>query len=222
MSISSIFQTIFFEPLAQTLIFFYKHIPGGLGAAVILLTILIKIVLYPVNKKALDSQNKMTELQPRLKELQKKYKGDKEELGRRTMELYKEANLNPFSSIVLFLIQTPVLFAIYQVFKEVPKMTEIDSFFLGIDLAYSSIVLSLAASVLMLVQMKVSLPKTSSNKKKPDLSTLVQKQMQYVFPVFMFFILKNIPAAISLYLTVNAILTIIQTVITNKSSRSKI
>ena len=217
----SVFRILFYDPLIKLLVFFYNNIPGGLGMAVIILTILIKIVLNPVNKKTIDSQKKMAGLQPRLKELQKKYKGNKEELGRKTMELYKEVGINPFSSIILFVIQMPVLIAIYQVFREVPSMADINPFFLGIDLASTSIVLSLVASALMFVQTKVSLPQSAPGKGKGDFSDVLQKQMQFVFPIFLFFILKGIPAAIGLYLTVNALLTIIQTVISDQKGKKE-
>lgn len=200
----NIFDTFFYQPLLQLLLLIYDSIPGGLGVAVIVLTIVVKVLLIPLNNKVMKSQKEMMRLQPKLEELQKKYKGDQEQLGRETMKLYGEAGMNPFSGIILLLIQMPVLFAIYRVFQEVPKMEGINSMFLGMDLALPSIIITLIATALFFVQSRMT---QTSGKGK----STMQKQMEYIFPFMMLIILIKIPAAISIYLTTSSIFSIIQT-----------
>ncbi len=117
MSIGNIFNLILYQPLLNFLILLYIYLPGhDFGVSVIVLTVVVKLILSPTSIKALRSQKKMAEIQPRLSEIQEKYKEDKEKQSRATMELYKEAKVNPFSGCFPLLIQLPILIALYQVF----------------------------------------------------------------------------------------------------------
>ncbi len=89
-------------------------IPYSFGFAIILFTVLIKIVTYPLNKSQMESTRATQELQPRLKELQKKYGNDKEKLSKAQMELYKEAGVNPLGGCLPMLVQMPIWFALYR------------------------------------------------------------------------------------------------------------
>jgi len=112
-----IFVVILYNPLFNGLMFLQKYIPGhDLGIAIILLTLLIKGLLFWPSLSAIHNQQKMQEIQPKLKELQAKYKDNKEELSRQTMAFYKNNKVNPFSSCLPLLLQLPILFALYRVF----------------------------------------------------------------------------------------------------------
>lgn len=111
------FNTLLYEPLLNTLLYIYTVLPWkDLGMAIIILTILIKLVLFWPSLSALKSQRQLQETQPKIEELKQKYKDNKEELGKKLMGFYKENKVNPFSSCLPLLIQLPILLALYRVF----------------------------------------------------------------------------------------------------------
>ncbi len=113
------FDTIFVKPLLNILFFFSSVVPGhDFGVAVILITILVRIVLWPIVSKQLHSQRAITAIQPEMNKLKEKYKGDSQKLNAAVMELYKEKEVNPFSSCLTTLIQLPFLFALFAVFRK--------------------------------------------------------------------------------------------------------
>ena len=113
----SIFNTFLYRPLFNVLILFYQYVPGhDFGLAVIILTILIKLIFYPLGIKAIKSQKELSGLQPKIKEIQEKYKDNKEQQTKEVMALYKKERINPFSGCLPLLIQLPVLLALYRVF----------------------------------------------------------------------------------------------------------
>jgi len=96
--ITGLFNTILYRPLLNFLVLLYKYVPGhDFGIAIILLTVIVKLLLYPLGSKAIKSQKNLAEIQPKIKEIQEKYKDDKEKQTRALMEFYKEAKVNPFS-----------------------------------------------------------------------------------------------------------------------------
>ncbi len=94
---------------------FFYGLTHSYGLSIILLTILVRILLHPLNHKQLVSMQKMQKLQPRLKVLQEKYAGDKEQLNRETMQLYKENNVNPAAGCLPLLVQLPILILLFRV-----------------------------------------------------------------------------------------------------------
>src|SRR3989338_6280048 len=104
------FHVILYQPLFNLLIGIYNTIPGNdLGIAIILMTLIIRILFIPLSIKALVSQRKMALVQPKLQELQTRYKDDKQKLASESMALYKEHGVNPFSGCLPLLIQLPVI-----------------------------------------------------------------------------------------------------------------
>jgi len=205
----SIFNTLFYQPLLKTLLFFYKSVPGGLGMAVVLLTVTIKLLLYPLNQKALRSQKTLSALQPKMDKLKKEHGDNKEDLARETMSAYKEAGINPLSGIFLSLAQIPILLGLYRVFQEVPLQAQINPIFLGIDLSLPNIPIVVVSTIFFFIQMQATSPPKSSDKGSA-FSGILEKQMKYFFPIFIFFVLLKTPSAIGLYLTVSSIFSIIQ------------
>ncbi len=225
-SFITIFNIILYQPLLNGLILLYEYLPGhDFGIAIIILTILIKFVLYPLGVKGIKSQKSLSELQPKIKEIQLKYKDNKEEQTKAMMGLYKEKKINPFSGCLPLLIQLPILIALYRVFWRgfqpeqmallysfVPDPGVINAFFLGIiDLAKPNLVLAILAGIFQFFQVKMVSPKTKSKKKQgAGFSDRMQKQMLYFMPAFTIIILFRMPSAIGLYWVVVTLFTIVQ------------
>lgn len=228
-SFINFFNIVLYQPLFNALILIYEYIPGhDFGISVIILTVLTRVIFYPLGIKAIKSQKAMSELQPKIKEIKEKYKNDKDKEMKATLELYKQAKINPFSGCLPLLIQLPILIALYQVFWRglqpetmaylysfVPNPGLINPNFLGIfNLAESSIALAIFAGILQFVQTKMTLPKASLSKSKgADFSQMFQMQMVYFFPIFTVYILSplspwNLPSAIALYWIVTTLFSI--------------
>lgn len=116
---SELFNTILYNPIFNALFYLYHVIPGkDLGVSIILITLAIKLILFWPSLSALKAQKSLQDTQPKLEEIKKKYKNDKEELGRQLMKFYRENKVNPFSSCLPLLIQLPILIALYRVFLQ--------------------------------------------------------------------------------------------------------
>src|SRR3989344_3474707 len=113
----TIFNIFLYRPLFNFLVIIYNYVPGhDFGIAIIILTLIIRVIIYPISVKALNSQKALQKLQPKLQEIQQKYKDDKEKQGVETLELYRKEKINPFSGLFLALVQFPILIALYNVF----------------------------------------------------------------------------------------------------------
>ena len=222
--IINLFNTFLYQPLFNALILLYEYLPGrDFGLAVIVLTILIKFLFYPLGSKAIKSQKALQSLQPKMKEVQEKYKDDKERQAKEMLALYKREKINPFSGFVPILIQLPVLIALYRVFWRglqpeqmallynfVPSPGVINFSFMGIiDLAQPSSILAVLAGIFQFFQVKMTVSKTKKSKGS-DFSRIMQNQMQYFLPAFTVLILFKLPAAIGLYWLVTTLFTIVQ------------
>src|SRR3989344_5836869 len=113
--LSSLYNTILYQPLVNALVFFYNYFQD-LGIAIILLTILIRLILFPVFYKSAKDQAIMQKIAPQLKEIQRNHKHDLGKQGKATMELYRQHRVNPLTQILLMAVQLPILIALYQVF----------------------------------------------------------------------------------------------------------
>lgn len=222
-----IFNLFLYQPLFNILIFLYAYFPGrDFGIAVILLTLLVKFIFYPLGNLAIKSQKSLTRIQPKLEEIKKKYKDNKEKLVEETLNLYKREKINPFAGIIPLLIQLPILIALYQLFLRgfnsdqffllysfVPYPGQIDTFFLNLfDLSSPNLYLAILAGVAQFWQAKMMI--TSVNKKnglkKFSFQEIFQKQTLYFLPLFTVLILSKIPSVIGLYWLTMSLFTIIQ------------
>src|SRR6266550_1734052 len=114
MPIANIFTTIIVQPIFNLLVFIYAILPGhNFGLAIIIFTVLIRILLWPLVKKQLNHAKAMRELQPEIKKIKAAAKGDRQRESQLTMELYKEREINPFASIGIILVQLPILLGLY-------------------------------------------------------------------------------------------------------------
>jgi len=226
---SAIFNTIFYQPILNLLVYLYNVIPGhDIGAAIIVMTAVIKLILLPLSKLSINSQKAMQELQPKLDELKKKYANNKEELGKAMMQLYKEEKVNPFSSCLPLIIQLPFLWAVFQVFRDGlgGKSLELVYSFVGrpeiinpislgfIDLSKPNIILAVLAGLAQFWQAKMMVTKRPEVKdpgaKDEDLMAMMNKQMLYFMPILTVFIGLTFPGGLALYWLVTTLLTVAQ------------
>ena len=223
---SLLFNEILVRPLFNILIIFY-NLSGDFGIAIILLTILIRVILYPLSAKAVRSQKELSRLQPHIQEIQKKYKNDQPTQAKELMKLYQEHGVNPFSGCLPVLIQLPILLALYKVFfggldpahlstlyyfVHVPA--KITPLFLGfLDLSRKSIFLAVITALLQFWQSKVSLPPQpapGSGQKQSNLPALMGKQALYMLPIITLFIAASLPAGPVLYWFTTTLMSLLQ------------
>lgn len=216
------FYTIFYQPIYNLLIFLYNLVPGkDLGVAIILITLLIRLVLYPFSKQAIKSQKELQNIQPEIEKIKEKYKDDKEKMAPELMSLYKEKKINPFSSCLPTLIQLPFLIALYQVFlngltKEnsngalysfVQNPGQLNIIAFGfINLADKNWPIAILAGLAQYWQSKMLM----GNTKQSGMSQIMTTQMIYFMPIFTIVIGGNLPAGLTLYWLFTTIFSIIQ------------
>ncbi len=214
--IGEIFNTVLVHPLLNILVYAYNYIPD-IGIVIILVTILVRLVLFPSFHKSLKHQKALTDLQPKMNEIKEKYKDDKERQAKAIMELYSVHKINPLSSCVPLLIQLPILIALYQVFIQslngqslqgiydfVPRPEHINPLFLNfLDLSKHNIVTAIIAGALQYLQGRISMPKSAS---ADPTAQVMQIQTLYVFPLLTVFLgARILPAGLTLYWIVNTL-----------------
>ncbi|MFA5092153.1 MAG: YidC/Oxa1 family membrane protein insertase [Candidatus Paceibacterota bacterium] len=226
-----LFDTILYEPIFNLLIGIYNIIPGhDIGIAIIILTVLVKLALWPVSASALKSQKALTDVQPKLEALKKKYpnKEDKEKLAKEMMELYSKEKVNPMSSCLPLLIQLPVFIALYKSLAQGLQSSGFDSLYsfvanpgtinaslFGIiDLAGVNIYLAVLAAATQFVQAKMMVtrqqPKKTPGSQDEHMLANMNKSMVYMMPVVTLFIGLKFPGGLTLYWLVMNLLTILQ------------
>lgn len=115
-----LYNTIIYNPLLNALVFFYQTIAfHDLGVAIIILTICIRLLLFPLFQKSTRYQIVMQALQPKIKKIQEDFKHDKKKQSEAMMEAYKEYGMNPFSGFLFLLVQLPILIALYHIFLNI-------------------------------------------------------------------------------------------------------
>jgi YidC/Oxa1 family membrane protein insertase len=217
--ISSLFHTFVYIPLYNALVGLISI--GGwvdVGVAIVVLTILVKLALLPLSIKAARTQTLMKELEAPSKEIREKYKDNREEQGRRILELYREKGVNPFSSIMLLFIQLPVVLGLYFVFLKgglpsidttqlysfVPTPQDIRMMFVGlIDIGVRSYPLALLAGVTQFLQVRLAMPTPLPRSETPsfqeDFTRSLHLQMKFVLPVIVAGVAYATGAAVALY-----------------------
>ncbi len=236
---SEIFTTIFYQPIVNLLVFLYNYLSfSDIGIAIILLTLVIKLILWPLNSSSIKSQKSLQDLQPKLDKLKAEYKDDKVGLSQATMNLYKEHKINPFSSCLPLLIQLPFLFAVFRVFRDgvnthldlvysfISNPGSIDMISLGlIDLSQPNVYLAVLAGLAQFWQSKMMLAKKPPIKtqgaKDENMAAIMSKQMMYIMPVITIIIGVKLPGGLTLYWFVLTLFTALQQVIIFKAVNKK-
>lgn len=214
----------FLETIAVEILKFFNSIVGNYGLAIILTTLLIKALLFPVTLKQEKSMQMMKELQPEIDEIQKKYKGDKAKINEMTAQLYREKNVNPFSSCLPLIIQLPIFVALYYAFmsSEIPQtatflwfnLKKPDALFVIHN--FSINILPIISSLLMIVQQKLMTP-TSKNKENGE--NAMQSAM-LMMPIMMLFIFYKFPSGLNLYYVINTAISILIQIYVMKKVRN--
>lgn len=207
----ALFRVKFLETIAVEILKFFNSIVGNYGLAIILTTILIKLILFPLSLKQEKAMQRMKDLQPEIDKINKEYKGDKVKINEMTANLYKEKNVNPFSGCLPLLIQLPIFVALYYAFmsNEIPQSAT----FLWFNLKkpdaiytigkFSINVLPIVSSILMVVQQKLMTPQSSENENNVMQSTML------MMPIMMLFIFYKFPSGLNLYYVVNTAISIL-------------
>lgn len=230
----SLLKTIFFDPLFNVLVVLYNTVAlEDLGLAIIFLTIIIRIILFPLFHKGARHQKQLQTLQPKLKKVQEAHKDDRAKQAEAMMALYKEHNISPFSGFFILLVQLPILIVLYQVFIRIlkPGALELWNFvvapevinytFLGlINLTKSNILIAGLAALLQYLQGKMTLPKLEKGKNLSPMER-VSRNMVFFGPVITIVILANLPAALGLYWLTSSVFSLGQQYIINLKDKKQ-
>jgi len=231
------------DPLYNGLIAIFNLLPwADAGIAIILLTVIVRLILFPLSRKAVHTQVRMQEINPALTAIKEKYKDNSQEQAKKTLELYKEKGVNPFSGVLVLLIQLPIILALYRIFlySGLPAVnssilysfihapTNINVVFLGlINLTQKSVFLAVLAAISTFFQLKLA-SLVSTNKPKDgvksfgdNLAQSMQTQMKYFFPVLVFFISYKISGVIALYWLTSNLFTIGQEIVVRKKLKTE-
>lgn len=197
-------------PILRGLQFFYKFIPNY-GIAIILLTIVIRLLTFPLQYKSFKSMKKMQEIQPELTKLREKYKSEPQKLQKETMELFKKGGANPLGGCLPLLLQMPIFFAFYKVLFNSVELMGAPFFGWIMDLSHKDpfYVLPVLMAGSMFLQQKLT--------PSPSVDPTQQKIMLFM-PLVFGLIMKDLPAGLTLYIFVSTILGIAQQVFVMKRS----
>ena len=176
------------------------------GIVIIVLSIFVKLLLFPLTHKSMKATQGMAQLQPKMESLKEKYKNDSTKLNQAMMKLYREAGVNPLGGCLPLLLQMPILIALYTIFSSTIELRDAPFFGWIQDLSLRDpyYVLPILMAVTMLLQSKMTM-------KDPR-----QAMFVYIMPVVLFFIMMNLPAGLILYWTMINVLTIAQQAIQNR------
>ncbi len=200
---TDLFHNIIYVPIYNLLVFVADVIPGGdLGIAVIIATVIVKLILVPVSISAIQTQRAMRLLEPELKDLRERLKDDREAQAKEMFALYKKHKVKPFSSILMLFVQIPIVLGLYFVcmavakgidpallYSFVPSPDHVSPLFLGIfSVAGSSIVLAVVAGLTQLAQAWYAIPvPPKSTEPNPSMQQefgrAMALQARYVFPL---------------------------------------
>ncbi|OGD65758.1 hypothetical protein A2215_04720 [Candidatus Berkelbacteria bacterium RIFOXYA2_FULL_43_10] len=234
-------RQVLYIPCYNLLIFFAWMFHGSVGWAIVVLTVVIRLILLPSSIKAAKSALKMQMLQPKMNEIKARHKGDQKKMNEETMKLYKEEGVSPLGSCLPMLIQLPILLILYRVFMVgfdtsrysllysfVPRPETINAVFFGINLAAKDPwVLPIIAGVSQLILSWMTMPKQKGEQKSTDPMQMMTKQMMFLFPVMTVFIARSLPAGLPIYWIVTTIFGIgqqwyVNTQVKNKSEKLKV
>ncbi len=182
--------------------------------AIIMISILLKIILFPLMQKQMKSTMNMQEIQPKLEYLQKKYKSNPEKMNEEVMKLYKEYNVNPMSGCLPLLIQMPILIGLFAALRQydfvnaahatffwIPNLGDKDPFY----------ILPVLVALTMFVQQKISMGSNEAVAANPTMKTML-----YIMPAMMLFVCWSMPSGLCLYWAFFSILSIVQQFFLNK------
>ena len=210
----------FIRPISKGVLYALKSMHGFIpnyGFVLIVFAFLIKLIVYPLTKKSYQSMSAMQAVAPEINELKEKYKSNPTKLNQATMELYKKRGVNPLGGCLPMLLQMPLLFALFQVFRTTIELRAEPFIWWITDLSSPDTILLLPFKipiygshvailpVLMVVSMFVQQRMMSGAAQQPQ-----QKTMQYFMTAFFFLMFNGFPSGLNLYYTLFNVLTIAQ------------
>ncbi len=221
--ISALYNGIIARPFYNGLVFLIKTLPFfDAGVIVVIFTVIIKLILLPLSIKASRAQLQMRGIEKDLNAIKEKYKDNKEEQSRKTIDYYKEKGINPFASFLILIIQLPIIIGLYQVFRKsgLPIINSallypfvsaphiVNMIFLGfINIADKSLLLAVIAGVSAYFQFSIATPPSEG---QGDMAKAMAVQMKYFFPILVVFISYSISASVALYWITSNIFAILQ------------
>lgn len=223
------YHHLFYVPLLNLLVFLYNFLGSDLGIAIVALTVLLRLVLYPLALKSIKAQLAMQQLQPKLDALKKQYGENRERLAEETMKLYREEKINPLSSCLPLLLQLPFLIALFHVFQNGTKpesLALLYSFvhnpmiinhagFWGLlDLSVPNPVIAILAGLAQFWQghmlMRQRPVVKNKDTKDEDFAAMMNQQMTYVMPIVTAWIAWTFPSGLGVYWFLSTFLLALQ------------
>ncbi len=205
--------------LGEILLIIYNNTGQNYGLAIILLTIFVRFVTFPLTSKQLSSAKAMQEMQPEIKKLQEKYKDDKEKLNKATMELWKTHKVNPAAGCLPLILQFPILIAMFRLLQEPALLEGIENVvFLTMNMTIATIadgvwqtnpgyyIMVLLSGITTYLQQKLTMTDNS------------QKAMMIMMPLMLLVFSVRFPAGLVLYWVVNNLLSVAHHFLLNKLS----
>lgn len=206
------FRIKFLEMIAVDVLKAINGIVGNYGIAIIIVTILMRILIFPLTLKQEKSMKKMKDIQPEVDKIREKYKDDPQTLNQKTMEIYKENNVNPMGGCLPILIQMPIFVALYYAF--VGNTIPSNATFLWFNLkqpdhfmklgAFTINLLPILNTLVTFIQQKIMMGVQPQDKNNP------MSSMLYTMPLMMLFIFYNMPSGVTLYYLVSGVLSVVQ------------
>jgi YidC/Oxa1 family membrane protein insertase len=199
--------TVIAKPLLYTLKFFYRYV-GNYGLAIIIITIILKALFFPLTHKSYKSMKDMQKIQPKMAALKEKFKDDRDAMNKAVMELYREHKVNPMGGCLPMVVQIPVFFALYKALMFSIELRHAPFYFWVTDLADKDpyYVTPVIMGITMFVQQKMT----------PSQMDPIQQKMMLALPVVFTFMFLSFPSGLVLYWLVNNVLTIGQQMYINK------
>lgn len=196
----------------RTVMLFLSHLTGSYGVGIILLTVIIRLILFPLYKTQLDSFKRMQTMQPELKRIQERYKDDKQRLAEEQMKLYREGGVNPMASCLPMVLQLPLIYALYDMlrgfdysvgglspaFLWLPNLKAVDPLH----------IMPVLGGLSTYWQTKISMTM------QPGTGQQQMQAMTYLMPVIMLYVFWKLPSGLAVYWIVANLMTIGQQYLT--------
>lgn len=217
---------IFAKPMGMVLFWLYGFI-GNYGLSIIVFTILIRTLIYPLTADQLKQTAKTSELQPKMQKLQKQYAHDKELLNQKTMELYQEEGVNPMRGCLPLLIQMPIILGLFSLLRNPMAFIEKDSMLVTIHESFLWIpdlsqpdqwILPILAAITTYFSYKLT---SMSNPMAGGQSNSAMKVMQYIFPLMILWWGRTFPAGLTIYWFISTLYQCVQQQIIYRSIRKE-
>ena len=224
---SQIWNTVFFEPMLNALFLLYSLLGRNFGLAIIVFTVVVRLLTLPITLQQMRQAKATQEIQPKIEELKKKYKGDQEKLGQEQMKLYKEHGVNPLGCLLPTLIQFPIWIGMYQSivnalpdnpvqmvnlsqhlyhrFPHLSSLLPLNSSFLGLDLGRPFPVLAVFVALTMWVNQKMMATPSADPQQQA-----MSQSMELTMPLMFGLITSNVASGLGMYFVVTNVLQIVQ------------